>query len=302
MVRYSTIVDIIEKHITKCSNDEVKAKLEMLTQEEIREKLEKHMNPAEMEAYERIIEMKKLYTRLLEAHIKAKTGEEGYYQNQIDEYTEKGFRYEKRIFQGHKPHIPKPVDYDLNDYNGEEEKQINAQKEVEFTEQEQESLQSYFGSGYKELNEKLYKGEKLSDEENPKGVLFGGGSQSLAEKSRNLSNAIRRTSLEENTIVYHGGGHFNPSSVVGDTINFKGFTSCSYERIVAKVFNPNSGYIYKIALPSGTHGFCANAPVGDDELILTNHYSEHELLLDKGFKGRIADIDYENHEVTIIPA
>lgn len=292
------MLQAVEQYVIKCSNDEVKAKLGRLSQEEIQEKLEKHMNPAEMEAYERIIEMKKLYTRLLEAHI----GDEKYYQNQIDEYTEKGFRYEKRIFQGHKPHIPKPVNYDLNDYNGEEEKQINAQKEVEFTEQEQESLQSYFGSGYKELNEKLYKGEKLSDEENPKGVLFGGGSQSLAEKSRNLSNAIRRTSLEENTIVYHGGGHFNPSSVVGDTIDLKGFTSCSYQKKIAKEFSYGGGFIYKIALPSGTHGFCANTPIGEDELILTNHYSEHELLLDKGFKGRIADIDYKNHEVTIIPA
>ena len=131
MVRYSTIVDIIEKHITKCSNDEVKAKLGMLTQEEIREKLEKHMNPAEMEDYEKTIGKVSYYKSLAIKY----SDEEEFFQNLSNKYAEKQFQYEKRIFQGHKPHVPKPVDYDLSDYNGKEKTQINAQKEIEFTEQ-----------------------------------------------------------------------------------------------------------------------------------------------------------------------
>ena len=288
------MLQAVEQYVEKCSNDEVKAKLGRLTQEEIREKLEKHMNPAEMEDYEKIVAKVSYYKDLSEKYSEDKE----FFQDLSNIFAEKQFQYEKRIFQGHKPHVPKPVDYDLSDYNGDEETQINAQKEIEFTEEEQESLRSYFGSGYSELNKKLYEGEELDDN---KGALFYGGSQSLAEKSKNLSTAIRKTTLEENTIVYHGGGHFNPSLVVGDTIELKGFTSCTYQKKVADDFRLDFEYTYKIALPKGSHGFCANTPMSDGET-LTNHYDEHELLLDKGFKGKIANIDYENHEVTIIPA
>ena len=170
-----------------------------------------------------------------------------------------------------------------------------------FSEEEMKGLTSYFGAGSRELNQMLYNKGIVENNQTPSflSIISGGNSPSLIEMNDGLSSAINKTSLEEDTIVYHGG-HFNISSVVGDEITFKGFTSCSFQESIAKDFSDNSGFIYKIALPKGSHGFCANAKVKPYDR-LSEHGEEHELLLDKGFKGKIADIDYENHIVTIIP-
>ena len=323
MVKYSTIVDIIEKHITKCSNDEVKAKLSGMTPNEKKEKVLKYLNPAEKEDYEEItglrhyhegeIEGIKKHLKLIERRISEAVDDEdkegwefeadkykerlAIHMEKLNRINEEAFKYEKRIFQGHKPRTPKPVNYDLNDYEkikwnnspNLERQQINSQEQIRFRPTEVQILKGYFGGHSETLNRKLYLGEELSEKD--------------IKEIKDLSSAIRRTNIDKNIIVYNGG-HFNPSSVVGDNINFKGFLSCSYDKEVAEEFS-NNEFVYQLLIPQGSHGFTANAEVTDttnrNYPVLTAYSDEHELLLDKNFKGRIADIDYENHIVTVIP-
>ena len=315
MVRHELLLSIIEEYVTKCSNDEAKRRLSLMTQEEKNSRLDTLLNPAEKEAYNRIIAYIEKCWKNLEMYESVSSDE--FIQEAIavteeclEASEEDAFYYEKRIVQGHKPHIPQPVSYDLSEFTEDpqyttselsipnttvtefgqtvitpmEQQQMDSQEKLEFTEKEMSSLKGYFGGGSKTLNRNLYENIPLND--------------NLKEQSKNLSSAIRKTSLEESIIVYHGG-KFDYSKVVGDDITFKGFTSCSYQKSIAEGFTED-GFIYKIALPKGSHGFTANAKINGGEP-LSYFQNENELLLDKNHKGRIVDIDYDAHVVTVMP-
>ena len=99
-------------------------------------------------------------------------------------------------------------------------------------------------------------------------------------------------------VLYHGG-KFDVNKVVGDHVKFKGYTSTSFQKSAASDFANFDGldvkYTYKILLPAGSKGVCAN----DKNHDMTNFWHEHEYLLDKGLEGNIVDIDVKNHIVTL---
>ena len=57
-------------------------------------------------------------------------------------------------------------------------------------------------------------------------------------------------------------------------------------------------YTYKILLPKGHKGICANGQGG--KFTMASVKNEQELLLNHGTEGTIVNIDYKNHEVTIL--
>ena len=107
----------------------------------------------------------------------------------------------------------------------------------------------------------------------------------------------------QDTTVYHGG-KFDVSKIVGDKVKFKGFTSASFQMNVAedspsRMFTDRGKfYVYKILLPKGSKGLCANDKSHGGSLTMVT--GEQELLLDKGFEGSVVDIDYKNHIVTVL--
>ena len=122
---------------------------------------------------------------------------------------------------------------------------------------------------------------------------------------RNISNAIARSDgLLQDTVLFHGG-KFDLSKMVGDEITLKGYTSCSFQENVAKhsikqqdgVFKEELMYTYRILAPKGTKGICAN---DDSQGTLSRFTFENEYLLDKGFTGKVVDIDYDKQVVTIM--
>lgn len=335
MVKYEHIIQTIKDYVEKCSNKETQNKLNEMPQQEKEEKLKTLTNPAEFEHYRRIQKRIKECERLIkeieemdEEH-KKWWGEEwvesniNLYNEQIKEAQKELFNYERRILQGYTPKETQKVEYDITNYktdkqykdediNAEnyqkqmgatEKSQIKEQSKIKFTDKEEESLEAYFGEGSRDLNKTLYNDGIITENQSPTFSFITNGGKtipSMKEMNENLSTAINKTSLKQDTIVFHGG-HFDLQSVVGDEVNFKGFTSCSFQKDIAHNFTDDSGFIYKIALPKGSHGLVANGKVNNHDH-LTGHEEEHELLLDKGFKGKIADIDYKNHVVTIIPA
>ena len=335
MVKYNNILQIIGEYVEKCSNETIQTRLNKLSQDEKNEKLKTLTNPAEYEHYHKIlkrikecedaiIDKEELFNQMDDETKEFFGGEEWlengreFYNLQIQRLEKDLFHYEKRIIQGHKPRQPKEVSYDLSNYSEDKQfddvelsdfephigkaqrNQIRAQENINFTKDETNGLSSYFNDGFEELNKKLW-----SDGRKEPARTFSEinkGNDLLEQKINNLSSAIQKTSLEDDTIVYHGG-HFDISQVVGDEVLFKGFTSCSYQKSIANNFSDDTseevGFVYRIALPKGSQGLCANAKINSKELSSYRH--ENELLLDKGFKGRIAEIDYENHMVTIVP-
>lgn len=351
MVKYEYIVKAMDLYITKCPTiKEIQQKLEQMSYREKKKLLVKNglLNEGELEHYEKVINELKYADRIYEV---ARTDEEWEALEPwmtigvpmphnadylVEKYSPIAFEYEKRIFNGYKPKTPKEIDpqvlRDIDfDYTLEkqyrdkyaepirkvERRQITDQEKITFTEGNCNAISDYFHNGYQDLNSYLNDGHrwnKYTDEERIKLT------PRVKKMDRELHDSIGKTNgLVEDTILFHGGD-FDVKKVVGDKVKFKGYVSSSYHRAVADSFSTLSSYdgvpqyVYKIALPKGTKGLCANAKFktengqyqwesenGNLYGEITGHKYEHEYILDKGSEFEIIDIDYETHTVTLVP-
>ena len=323
MVKYSTILNVIEKCLSK---QRIQEKLALIDDADKPDLLKPLMNPGEAEEYEVLKFQHKLtLTRL------SNYREDGYLPEDLKEeiineelqklekQEKRIYMYEKRLFDSKfKMKEPKPVDYDLSKFKedkqyggrkdlydpstigGLEQNIIDKQEQINFTDNEIANIHSYFGIGSRNLNSKLYNGEKWNKmpEEAREAQR-----ETLDKRSRGLTQAINRTDgISENVVVYHGGP-FDVTKVVGDRVVFKGFTSCSFQEVKSLEFGDGEWH-YKICLPKGSKGLCGNAKIITEdgyEKTLSLHTDEHELLLNKNMSADIADIDYDKHLVTIVP-
>ena len=325
MVKYKTILNVIEKCLSK------KRILEKLSEID---DVDKHLmlkpltNPGELEEYDKLKFTHALtLSRLDSLKDDLKNGylPENIANEAISEMKRKSeneekriYYYEKRIYDTKfKLREPKKIDYDLTNFKEDpqitdndelfedtsigpvERGIIEQQENIVFTDKQLSSIHSYYGSGSRILNSKLYDGESWNRlSENDKERM----GPSIDKRSRNLTLAINSTEgIKDNIIVYHGGP-FDPTKIPGDHIKLKGFTSCSFQKKQGESFG--GIWCYKICLPTGSKGLCGNAVATDSKgktISLSSHTDEHELLLNKDFGCNILDVDYENHIVTVIP-
>ncbi len=284
MVRYDNILNVINGYVEKCSNNELKSRLEQMTFEEKKEKLIDILSTDEYEEYKRSVHEIDLRNEYIESYKEwaEKSSEDSeYWQNrikeekeQIKETEEKILQYELKIFRKHEP-----KEYSLKGYNegvSHEQNEINNQKSNNYTKNELNALKSYFKTGFHKVNFCLWRDEPLD--------------KTTATKSRLLSKAINKNGLTQNTILYNGG-HY-PNGKIGDSITFKGFTSTSYDLDSAESFE--EGCIYKFLAPKGTPCFNANMSG------TSNFSDEHECLLDKNLSGKIVGFDGEYKGVPVV--
>ena len=248
------------------------------------------------------------------------------YYDEREQREQELFQFERRIVDTdwkrtrQEPPITNDRHYEIdtqlgNDVKGRlgnelgviEQRQINAQKEVKFLKKELNSLYEQYGAGAYILNSKIYKGPYWDNVLNSvpieKRDKFIKGWEKI---DTNIHNAMQKSpGLVQDTTLYHGGT-FDVTKMIGDIIEFKGYTSTSFQEPVANYFSTSmSGsarhqaeeYTYKILAKKGAKGICGNDKT---QGTLSEYFWQHEYLLDKGFKGKIADIDYENHIVTIV--
>lgn len=329
MVKYKSIVQAISDYVEKCGHTlaEMRKILSQMSSTEKYDSLKEQglLNEGELKHYEYLREdIRELPNIIKEAedHIDEVSNEmlKGmfkdtirYHKQLLKEESEEMFHFEKRLLNGYKPREAQEVDYDVSKYEVEgsyldseyigkiEKRQIESQKDIKFEEEELDSLQVYYSDGARRLNSKIYNGtywQSLPKEE--KEALI----PQFNKVEKHLSNAINKTEgLTQDTIIFHGG-KFDLSKIVGDKINIKGYLSCSFQKGVAQQFNKDGAipntlvYTYELLLPKGYKGLCAN---DDSQGYLTNYREEHEFVLDKGFNGKIVDIDYESQTVTIVP-
>ncbi len=283
MVRYDNILNVINGYVEKCSNNELKGRLEQMTFEEKKEKLLDILSTEEYANYKHYVnnlDWRKDYLENHEKQLKEHPDSE-YWQRAteeqreaVKEYEDKILSYELKIFRKHEP-----KEYSLKGYNeglSHEQNEINNQKSNNYTENELASLESYFTTGFHNINLLLWKDKSLDGE--------------TATKSRLLSKAINKNGLTQNTILYNGG-HY-PNGKIGDSITFKGFTSTSYDLDSAEDFE--EGCIYKFLAPKGTP--CFNANMNG----ISKYPNEHECLLDKNLSGTIVGFDGEYKGVPVV--
>ena len=215
------------------------------------------------------------------------------------------YNYNKRIFQDYKldknpvPKINKD-DFKVSD-NGDrygtsntlspiEEKQINLQDEINYTDFEKQALSLWWGSFHREINESLY-GTLASYDLKDADLM-----KLLKNTKRGMTQAIRKSPpLSENSVLFHGG-RFDISLNPGDHMTFKGFTSLSFNRGSAGSFdNGPHKFMFVCYTPAGVKGVCGNSRKVDN-----GHATEHEYLTDKGLGATILSVDYEHNIVEVL--
>ncbi len=299
MVKYDYILKVIEDYTVKCP-----------TISEIREKLKYKKRDDKFHS----LKEKGLLTPLEEHHYDSIVHMIGWYRqmgnfNFIDDCEEMLFQYEKRLLNGYKPREPQVVDYDESQYVKEnptswdndtlykfEKQQIQSQEGLVFTDDECDALHFYFGDGYVGLNSKLNDGREWnarseSEREHLK--------SKINKVDRNLEKAISKSrGLTQDTTLFYGG-ILDPSIIVGSDIKFKNYLSTTYQESVAvnyvKSKNHMIGCVYKLLLPKGYKGLCANAEYYTDSgeqkySRMTKYAKEHEYVLPKNSKFKVVDI------------
>ncbi len=237
---------------------------------------------------------------------------------ELEDLKNELFQYERRIIEGYDKE-PFSVEYDESQYTMEkqvkwdestaewisqlgevEKRQILSQKGMVYTDDDVDCLNHYYWSGARLINSRLNKGKhwtELSDEEKAE------MKPKLNKMERHISKTINNTQgMVQNTMVFHGG-EFDVTKLVGDKVKFKGYTSSSFNLEIAKQFESwrniprEKAYTYKLLLPKGYKGLCANDVYVDR---LGANHGERELLLPKGMEGTIVDIDYKHNMVTLL--
>ena len=332
MVNIEDIIKVfnysIDNYDVKCSNREIKSKLSNMSDEEKMDALEGKLTLAEKDYYTHLVEERKNIMGYIRDHKKRREEYEkqGYkeevefcdslineWESEVKDFEDAIFNYEKRIVRGHEIKEGAKKEYDLNKYTEDnqfydddtdaeprygklETKLINKQKNIGLDNNQVECLSDYFYSS-RDLNSMLWGGDSwnnLSKDEKESKM------ERLNQLDKGLSEAINSCPpTTEPMIVYHSG-NFDVSKLVGDHLKFKGYTSASFQKSGATDMNTtfngiDVNYTYRILLPTGSKGVCAN----DSNHRMTNYWTEHEYLLDKGLEGDIVDIDVENHMVTI---
>lgn len=298
------ILKTLNEAINKCSNDSLKEKYSRLSTDELKEKLKGKLNPLEEKDYDNLVDNLECFSLFEKEDISPEMQEE------IDEYTEGLFNYNKRIDRGYdleknKDKIPS---YNMSDYvedtfNGtydynlgkHEQVQIEYQEDnLDLTVDERSSLQSYFGNDYKHINGEL-------DENYSDGYWSRLNKQEQEAYHRinkelipNIDDAINKNDgLIVSTVLYHGTNDtclIDIHTRIGDRIKTKGYVSTSYNRNVGEAYGSMpGGFVIQFLAPKGTKGLCANTGG------LTEELGEHEYLLGRGQSGTVVDIDYNNH-------
>lgn len=299
MVKYGTILKVIEDELDKCwSKKEIRAKLSKLSEDEKEERLKSLVTDLQFNVYNEWKEKRADLERTIQNRIE---DDEDFWKEDIRRYREDLlfcdeviFNVERKLYEKQKPvekyDYPK-TEYDYDTQKELEDNQIKHQENIDYTDNQVKSLKSYFGMGFTTLNSYLYGYGEWNMYPKQKQKSIG---EKLNAQSKEISNAMKKTGAISDMTVYRGG-LFDPSKGVGDNISFKGYSSCSFSEPVGYSFATTSGgkrlpmkVKYKIILPKGAPCISGNSKVNGERL--SNFSREQELLLDKNFKGKIVDI------------
>jgi hypothetical protein len=305
MVEIKTIIDIIQKcsspyYLRPSQREYYYNKLNELGYSEDMKSisLESYCNPLEYNDYIQCKEELDSLYGLRNATLESDNQITRQLSLSITELERKVLFYEKRLVTGeshNKESIYDEVNGDsfLKDNKEElEDHQIIETKKVldTFSDDEWNSLRVYFNEGSQYINGKLYDtsffNELLKNNE-----VTGDYDKLIS----NMDNALDKTNgLLQDTRLYTAipfDIHLN----VGDTFNWDGFTSLSYQEYVAKRFlNKEYGhkrYLVQVLTPKGKKGFPANTKG------LSKYYPEHEYLIGAS-KGRV--VGYTEDSVIVI--
>ena len=237
---------------------------------------------------------------------------------------DKIFEYERRAFEKYDitANYDKVPNINLDNYaddkNGSlEQKQLQLQNNVTYSDNEINELMFYTSSGSRSINGKIYNNDFWNM--GIKGLWAGDMryvDNNFQKVKRNLDNAIDKSpSLQQDTKLYQGV-YWDMKLNPGDTYTIKGYTSASFDRDEAKKFTLDQGWITKYPnrideapangnflvtylTPAGKKVLCMNDGHQLEDRLLTTMPQEKEALMGRNTKCTVVSVDYEKKEAVV---
>jgi hypothetical protein len=225
MVKYQDIKEIINKCM-KISD--MQYNLKELSEDEKFTLLEDKLNPFEKKAYIELKEKMEHWELFSNSDVYADTPEKKKkYTEYYEDYKNKVFQYERRIYDGYKKPVHEDVpEVNLEDYVEEdifdgihdehiqkyERSAMNRTGKISFEKFEREGLRHYFSGEYVYINGELHNShiwKELTVTERQ------AQHETNLETIRGVDSAIIKSKgLTKPTIVYHGDRHFDPTLTI----------------------------------------------------------------------------------------
>lgn len=330
MVKFKTLIKVIEENLIKCSNEYLENKIfQRIEGLSIRKgyetlfadlKSQNFLNPLEEKDYEKKM---KRYLNLEDKYRKLNDIE----KEELESLYYDLFSYNRRLVE--KYEVPQPPNIDLNNYSADnklsmkarwdkngklENAQIQAQQEALKWDLEIVHKEDEFGNRFNS-----YTGEDFNKmvaldcyfDGDCRGINYNIKNEKYLEKlDKQIQNDINyidevmedSPGLIEDTILYRGGAYWNIHWNPGDHIKgFKGYQSTTFQESVAKEYNAEykeqtgeRGMLLRIHTPKGTKGICGN------DKNLNNSFIEHEYVLPRNVGYTIVNIDYKKMIADIV--
>ena len=237
---------------------------------------------------------------------------------------DKIFEYERRAFEKYDitANYDKVPDINLEDYaddkNGSlEQKQLQLQNNVTYSDNEINELMFYTSSGSRSINGRIYNNDFWNM--GIKGLWAGDMryvDNNFQKVKRNLDGAIDKSpSLQQDTKLYQGV-YWDMKLNPGDTYTIKGYTSASFDKDEAKKFTldqtwitkypnriddapANGNFLVTYLTPAGKKVLCMNDGHQLDGKLLTSMPQEKEALMGRNTKCTVISVDYEKKEAVV---
>ncbi len=294
MVKYSTIIKVIESEVWKCypTVSEMRSILSKMGSDEKYEQLKEQglLNRLEVDDYEEAVDVLEF-------------GEDVWNDATLEEATEKVFFYERRLIEGLKRREPPTVDIDdfnrdnqfiddsdLESKMGEFEKRQIDDQERRVNGDTVTDMEWYAINGY------IANSNWINDSITHTKYLYKLDGETKKTVQEMDSTINKSNGLLDSTVLYRGGKLPNIHLKIGDHSKFKRYTSTSFQERVGSKWNDSyDDFLFTIYAPKGTKGLSLNAPYFENAYV-----DEHEWLLPRNTGFTVLDIDYEDRTISVV--
>lgn len=185
---------------------------------------------------------------------------------------------------------------DIKTINELEQRQIDAQRKIVFTESDIDGMDFHLGPNYTDLTGYIYDTKEFHE------VLDNIATQegkemfikNIEEKLNQIKTIMNKSPGSTQDTIYFRGGKLDDLMEVGEVGTLDAPTSTSYREATAKKFVEEDEYLIEVYAPKGTKGIVVN------DGRFHKHTSSHEYTLAPGQEYVLVDIDRVNKTAKIL--
>lgn len=176
---------------------------------------------------------------------------------------------------------------DIKTINPLEKKQIEKQRQIDFSEEDINGMDYHLGGNYTDLTGYIFNSKSFKEilDNIPTNEAKESFIKNIEQKLKQIHAIMKKSpGLVEDTILFRGG-RLDELMEVGEIGKFKAPTSTSYREATAKNFVEEDEYLIEIYAPKGTKGIVVN------DGRFHKHSSSHEYTLAPGQEYVVLEVD-----------